>query len=84
MRRPNLESRIQEGDKRPRAAFGHGWPPVLRSGTAEGGRISTDGKKVEKGVWEGGWRQVLAENGCAQLYAFIRIYRLLYKVSEKR
>ncbi len=32
--------------------------------------------KVEKGVLEGGWRRVLAENGCAQLHVFTRIYTI--------
>jgi len=39
------------------------------------------GKGVEKATLEGGWRRVLAENGCAQLYVFTRIYTLLHKVS---
>jgi len=39
------------------------------------------GKKVEKGVFESGWRRVLAENGCAQLHAFTRIYTHLHNVS---
>jgi len=41
------------------------------------------GKKVEKGAFESGWRRVLAENGCAQLHAFTRIYTHIHKVSEK-
>jgi hypothetical protein len=37
-------------------------------------------REVINEVLERRRRRVLAENGCAQLYAFIRIYRLLYKV----
>jgi hypothetical protein len=44
-----------------------------------GGRHS-DGKKVENGVLERGWRHVLAENGCAQLHVFTRIYTNIHKV----
>src|SRR6267142_6932835 len=36
---------------------------------------------IENWVLEGGWRRVLAENGCAQLHAFTRIYTLLHKIS---
>ena len=45
-------------------------------------RHGDGGKAVEKEVWEGGWRRVLADNGCAQLHVFTRIYRFLHKVSE--
>jgi len=43
-------------------------------------RINTSAKKVEKGVLESRWRRVLAENGCAQLHVFTRIYTILHKV----
>jgi len=39
------------------------------------------GKKVEKGAFESGWRRVLAENGCAQLHAFTRIYTMFLAVT---
>jgi hypothetical protein len=35
---------------------------------------------MRNGASEGGWRRVLAKNGCAQLHVFTRIYTLLHNV----
>jgi len=52
-----------------------------RGGEKDGVQTEIAVVGVEKGVSEGGWRRVMAENGCAQLHVFTRIYTLLHKIS---
>jgi len=49
----------------------------------EGVNLGIQERKVEKWGLEVVWRGVEAENGCAQLYAFTRISRLLSLVSGR-
>ena len=51
-----------------------------RGGEKDGVQTEIVVVTVEKGVLEGGWRRVLAENGCAQLHVFTRIYTILHNV----
>ena len=83
MKYRNKETK-NKGSQEGKVPLNLGW--TLRNtdgqGRRAGGRRSDEGK-VENELLEGRWRGVEAENGCAQLYAFTRIYRLLSLVSGR-
>ncbi len=57
------------------------WPSLmLNNAGPEAGIPMGATMDIENWVLEGGWRRVLAENGCAQLHAFTRIYTILHTV----
>jgi len=57
------------------------WPAqTVKDAGPEAGIPTEATMDIENWVLEGGWRRVLAENGCAQLHVFTRNYTHLHNV----